>query len=329
MIVSGLALTFGLAPLIVIPLHFPAISMIRDECFMLIEDIDTSSSSCDQGLLASSARRNMLSTTFQDLPEEIVLNILSHVASSPPSKSLRHQVPSASLFTSSDKESPLKRASNVCRAWRRIAFPVLFRYVRIDVDKLLQEEEEDEEGIHDKTFFKWAKIHELNGITNSIVLYARQCLTSTRDAKEMYIDRRNSGVGILSNWERCIVSNVYTSLFPRLLHALEPHRLLVAAPPRTFAQMLAYNIKMHDAWAFDIPYQALEVSLNTETRRKSQIRVDSHPPDPLQPEDHLLNIRKWDKVSYSGGSCLNAYGTCASPLLSLQTADTLSSSQRR
>ncbi|CBX96677.1 hypothetical protein LEMA_P109420.1 [Plenodomus lingam JN3] len=71
-------------------------------------------------------------TTMDSLPNEILIQVASHLDINPPSISKFRHEPTPQL-TISDA-IPLKCLSQVSRRWRKIVLPILFRYCRIGLD---------------------------------------------------------------------------------------------------------------------------------------------------------------------------------------------------
>lgn len=73
-----------------------------------------------------------MATIINDLPEELLLNVLSYLDSESPSSIHIRKEPSLALTTSALKN--YKNISRVSRRWRRIVLPLLFRFSRLRLD---------------------------------------------------------------------------------------------------------------------------------------------------------------------------------------------------
>jgi len=75
-----------------------------------------------------------LMSTLMDvqLPEELLLHILTYLDGCPPSERQRRQEPGLQLTDS--PYLPLKNSSLVSKRWRRVVLPLLFKYARLDLD---------------------------------------------------------------------------------------------------------------------------------------------------------------------------------------------------
>lgn len=272
----------------------------------------------------------MTATTIQHLPEEIILRIVQHLDTKPVSFTQQHQVPSAVLFTPSRSECGLKSFSRVCKDWRRIAFPVLYKHVKISADFLISrvlnpaEDPRSASRISNYNpealslkfdeyrlqrhgcFFQWAHSNDLKSMTESVLLYVTEispsCMveeTEGLDARWISEPRRPMTIREINR------KQLYHWLHSRLLALFRPRDYVLVAPPAAVANMLGTEVHLTDLWAFNMPFQRLHL----HTGNSGTIAEASRPV-----HGRLLEYAEWTKIDYHAGSCLNLYGTCKTPL---------------
>lgn len=83
----------------------------------------------------------MNATSLQDLPEEIIVQIISYLDAPPRSVTHIKHEPKSTLFDS--PQHPFKDLSRTCKTLRRITLPLLFRHARITVDLTMHREPAD------------------------------------------------------------------------------------------------------------------------------------------------------------------------------------------
>jgi hypothetical protein len=69
------------------------------------------------------------------LPNELLIQIASHLDTAPPSVTRFAHEPTSTLTWSEEKGTPLKDLSLASHRWREIALPILFHYVRIPLEE--------------------------------------------------------------------------------------------------------------------------------------------------------------------------------------------------
>jgi hypothetical protein len=265
----------------------------------------------------------MTSITVQHLPEEIILRVVHHLDTDPVSIRLQQQVPSAALIATSKSECGLKSFSRVSQAWRRIAFPLLFKHIKISADflisRVLNPAEDPRLAVwnanynakalslqfdeHRLTrvgcFFEWAQSKELNTITESVLLYVTE--SSPSCVVEESDDSPGTRMPPSIRIQEINRKQLYHWLYSRLLALFTPRNLSLVAPPAAIANMLGARVHLSDLWAFNMPYQRLHLHIG-----KSGNIADSSKPV----HGRLLDYADWKEIDYHAGSCLNLYGTC-------------------
>lgn len=93
-------------------------------------------------------------------------------------------------------------------------------------------------------------------------------------------------------------SHIHPAWYVRLLNEIPVKRMTVGCKPHIFAKICQINLNLQDAWAFDIPYQLLELRQSPGSAVQS-ISYDSIP--------SLLTAKQWDSIRVNEGSSLAAY----------------------
>lgn len=257
---------------------------------------------------------------IHQLPEEIILRIVEHLDSPPVTVILKQQVPSSALFSPNVEGCGLKSFSRVCQDWRRIAFPFLFKHIKISPDFLISRvfnpaddprvtvstsaiEFDEYRLTREGSFFDWAKCKELDKITTSILLFV------TEDSPSCLLaDRYEEHTGVIEarRNEHCL-KVLYHWLYSRLLTLFNPHKIVIIAPPSALGNMVGTTVRTSDLWAFDMPFQRLDICLATSSPADQVLKAIM--------TVHNFAIEGLAEVDYHAGSCLNLYGTCKRPCL--------------
>lgn len=287
-------------------------------------------------------------TSISVLPVEILLNVLNYLGgnSLPISKALSGEVPSEKpFFRNYEPEVALKAFSCVCRDWRRIAFPILFKYVRVNIDDVIWCDEDmlENDGHYsernhryyqddlrmielveatqfwDGGLFAFARDKSLAHITTRILLYAED--RYLHDHQEYARWRPEETADVLSFTARTasIRTKRYTWLLQRLFCLFDPASILLTACPYRLATIMNQPLYMKDAWAFDIKYQTVELKMSKAVfdRREQYALCPARRIEEIDP----MEMQAWDEIEYHGGSCLKVYGTCTLTLSYVLEAD--------
>ena len=228
--------------------------------------------------------------SIYDLPEEILISILSLIVVDPPSIVHASEVPSALLWQTLEYPN-LKNFSLVCRDWRRIAFPILFRYIKIDLNGqrgLLDDSVLSNAAVGSKTSEFDAALAK---VTISILLYSSSSVRYTSSSSVRFMLR---------------------NLVQHLLRLISPSRLLVVMEPALMQHLMSVQMNTQDAWAFEISYQSIEY----RQHRSRLLRCfcgkhESCTTNVLGVTPwNLLQFQEWDEMIVHGGNCLTNFGTC-------------------
>jgi len=230
--------------------------------------------------MASSAPR----ASIYDLPEEILVSIVSFIAIDPPSIVHASEVPSELLWKTLEYPD-LKNFSLVCRDWRRIAFPTLFSYLKIDLNEesftvlklALSCNPTGPKGVSTESAFSKG----LAKVTDSVLLYVSSSISFIRPGRLMH-----------------------------LLRPLSPSRLMLVMEPHLWHHLMLVQVYMDHGWAFAIPHQSVEFR---RQKPKSLSRSDSTE-EPytamVSAPWNLLDFQAWGEMRVHGGNCLTNFGTC-------------------
>ena len=176
-----------------------------------------------------------------DLPLELVEQIISVLAEEkPPSARFLYEDPSESILELGRR--PLKELSRTCHSMRELCFPSLFSAVKVDLDCI-------------GDFMKFSKRHWLSNYANSVLLY----IDPTTFAEKIEH-----------------ISDHYLWLpMIRVIDSVMPSVMTVVLPPSLFAHILPYQLHLEDQWAFNIPYQVLQLQISRDLAPFAHGRVES------------------------------------------------------
>ncbi|GAT23524.1 F-box domain protein [Aspergillus luchuensis] len=85
-----------------------------------------------------------------------------------------------------------------------------------------------------------------------------------------------------------------------VLDSLDPLRIIVIAPPPFLAAMLDTRIMDGHSWAFEVPFQVLQLEQNSRVCRPPLLSETKHPA-------RLLETRVWSSFAFNESSSLRAY----------------------
>ncbi|KAM0794810.1 hypothetical protein BDR22DRAFT_939939 [Usnea florida] len=207
-----------------------------------------------------------------DLPLELVEQIISILAEQkPPSARFLHENPSESILRLG--LCPLKELSQVCHLTRELCFPSLFSAVKVDLDCI-------------GDFLKFSKRHWLSNYADSVLLY---------------IDPPTFAEKIEH------ISDHYLWLpMIRVIDSVMPLVMTLVLPPSLFAHILPYQLHLENQWAFNIPYQVLQLQIPRDLAAFAHGKVQSRfPGDSL----NVFRIRPWTRCIFNQGSSVKGYGS--------------------
>jgi hypothetical protein len=128
-------------------------------------------------LLRSSSNSMATLAGIQRLPNELLLDIFSMLDRPPPSDSRLHDQP-LSDWLKSKEDQPLKSSSRVCRRWRAVCSPLLFRHVFWTLDSTSLRT-----GADDFELFSFLRDHDLQGKVQTLTIQVRDCGDAQRSRK--------------------------------------------------------------------------------------------------------------------------------------------------
>ncbi|QSZ32945.1 hypothetical protein DSL72_002528 [Monilinia vaccinii-corymbosi] len=250
-------------------------------------------------------------TTIEDLPNELLVNIFSHLDTEAPSSCHRtlHDQPTLNLTNSSTRD--LKRSSIISKRWRQATLPLLFKYTRY----ILEYAEDDYKPILNDLvgpFLQFVRTRSLADIVSSFTLVVRE------DKISNCLDGRPRPCEFDSFWQR-------------LFHAIDPSSILIAAPVEALASLTSAAINPGDTWIFknECHYLRLQRPASKETNTtesknlpglpesqpRTMILSDSDE-ESLQynrllginyARSEILQVRPWTSLLLNEGSNLEAY----------------------
>ncbi len=198
-----------------------------------------------------------------ELPSELVEQIVSALAGKePPSAKFIFEQPSRSLLHSG--YHPLKNLSCVCQGLRRFCFNGLFSALIVNLDMEIV-----------TGFREFIKSSQLAGRVDSLVLYIEPGCTGD------------------------------THLWPRMVEIIDfvnAPSVTIMLPPAVFAKILPYDLNLNDAWAFNIDFQILQLSV------PRQEMVPKTPENVIR-DRNIFALRPWTHCTYNEGSSVESYST--------------------
>ena len=87
-----------------------------------------------------------------------------------------------------------------------------------------------------------------------------------------------------------------------VISQLNPPAITIMLPPSSFQELMPYDLRESDDWAFQIPYQVLHLSQATDTP-SACVPVDK------SQDKNILNILPWSHCTFNEGSSIRAYST--------------------
>lgn len=184
---------------------------------------------------------------INDMPPEILLQIFYFLESPSLSETRLHDQPSDTLLNTDPELRWLGPVSLVCKTWRSLALPKLFRHVlwRPQVSSL---------SAFTLNPIPLLRFLEDNGLERSVHTF-----TLVVDFADEWADTHRRTPQIRSvdlEW-----------FWDQIFSVLDPLRFTIIAPPTTLAAFLSRMLFLDDAWSFDMPYHILSLS---RTKREDQ-----------------------------------------------------------
>ena len=218
-------------------------------------------------------------TSLLDLPAELVLQTLCFLTEREP-HSMRnlHGEPSETLLQSG--YNPIKNLSLTCRRLRTLCLQTLFTNVKLTLTSL---------GLSMSTerLISFILDHDLVRGIESVLFY--QLAPTDIDNEHDYSYKRGP---------RCVME----SQILWVISQLNPTAITIMLAPSFFQELMPYDLRESDDWAFQIPYQVLHLTQVTD------MPPACAPVDKSQ-DDGILNILPWGHCTFNEGSSIPAYST--------------------
>jgi hypothetical protein len=289
---------------------------------------------------------------MESLPNELLIQIASHLDTEAPSLTRFACEPSANL-TSCDS-TPLKFLSLVSWRWRKIILPILFRYSRIALDKESQWVPIDARLVDsmqtqltklsnhefmifnkmrskfksssifaygesfDELLINLCRVQEGDEFLKSVpqILWLPH-LPSAFEVFKMFVAQYDLKTHVQSvvvhtdkeyqlrhvSTAEAPLARAVADIWSAVFNALDPTRVVVAAPPATLAGLLDTQVMSSDTWAFDMKMHYIEL-LQPKPHRYEHMKSDCR-----SWSSALVHRRPWSHLSYNEGSSIPAYST--------------------
>ncbi|KAI2464019.1 hypothetical protein F4781DRAFT_93592 [Annulohypoxylon bovei var. microspora] len=250
------------------------------------------------------------------IPPEVLLHIFDFLDGPAPSQvRLRHQPSDDMLHVKPQLLQSLKNVSLVCRAWRILVLPALFRHVlwRPKISSLRAF------TMNPIPLLRFLEDNQLDrGVTTFTLVV--DFIDKEADARHMTPEIRTVDL----EW-----------LWDQLFSVIDPLRFTIVAPPTTLAAFMSRMLFLDDAWSFSIPYHVLSLARTTRGPFRDR-SVETHLSDlQLSPPEHdtrraaqpvsagpstgiryrkppacpLFTVRPWTSILLNEGSSTRVYRT--------------------
>ena len=238
----------------------------------------------------------LLAMGLQDLPNEILYQVFSHLDNGSPSMKVLRREPSI-MMTDSENKS-LKTLSATSHFLRSLTLPHLFRFSRVALQSLLLKEPQWH-GEYSRSlpscvdierFLNFLAARSLADYVEGIVLYTQYDLEVQHQQQSESGTCDTDGNLQLVGLCRSIVAQLRNLRF-----------VTICAPPSTLARLVCCTIQTHDAWAFDMPLHILHLSRPLD--RAYPISL------PAPQVFDLLHLLPWTHCTLNEGSSLKVYST--------------------
>lgn len=212
-----------------------------------------------------------------DLPAELVLQILSFLIEIKPHSTRNlHAEPSEALLQSG--YTPVKDLSLTCRHLRNLCLQTLFTNVKLTLTSA---------GLSASTgrSISFFQDHDLVGGIESVLFYQVASDAINNEHEHVNMPRCNMESQIL--W---------------VISRLNPSVVTIMLPPSCFQDLMPYDLRESDDWAFQIPYQVLHLTRPTNIPPACVSVNDAQ-------DNSILNTRPWGHCTFNEGSSIRAYNT--------------------
>lgn len=221
------------------------------------------------------------STSIQDFPPELLSDIFACLAQPAPSERALHEQPEAKILKidPTTNGSYLKAVSRICKQWRAIVLPILFRNI------IWRPQIHSFDGLILRPHF----ILEFLG--NQNLAHHVQTFTLMVDFAAEEVEE--------SELHRQIWPDDLCLLWTRLFSVIDPLRFTIMAPPCTLAAFMNRMLFLSDAWSFDTPYHILSLARSDrQVNERTMEALSSHSSEPSSTpgssREHTGSIRNHD-----------------------------------
>ncbi|KAK6950592.1 hypothetical protein Daesc_007116 [Daldinia eschscholtzii] len=218
------------------------------------------------------------------IPPEILLNIFEFLDDPAPSQvRLRDQPSDDMLDTKSVYPPSLKTVSFVCKAWRSLVLPSLFRHIlwRPKISSL---------SAFTLNPIPLLRFLEDKQLGHSVTTFTMIVDFVDKDAGAKQITPEIRSVDLEWLWDQ-------------LFSVIDPLRFTIVAPPNTLASLLSRMLFLDDAWSFSIPYHILSLARTTrDSRGKSSTHTESYISDIQTPPLRRDSPTATNRVASAGPS---------------------------
>ncbi|KAF9880642.1 F-box domain-containing protein [Colletotrichum karsti] len=257
-----------------------------------------------------------MALTINNLPNEILAQVFTHLDRPAPSDSRLHDQPSSLMLQNPFFDRDLKTVSVVNKRWRGAVLPLLFRHIVWTFDRFelpLMEETGDPASAIDLLSF--LRDNNLTNYVNTLVMFAEDAMGSLSTHGASNVELMETGYA-----SRASYSEEHNWLWRTLFTYVDPVRLTIIASPRVLAQLLSRMLFLGDAWNFDMPQHILSLSRKDKktvtTKYKaaaaassSSHAADSDVSDQKRVPCDLFTIRPWQAMLLNEGSSTRVYKT--------------------
>lgn len=232
----------------------------------------------------------MEKATFNSLPTELHIQILSFLDVDPPSYAKFTNRPTPHIL---DSDRPLKNASEVNKKWRSVAIPFLFRHTiwKIqpkDLNSLRQCRNPSEIDI-----LRFLADHDICDHVDSIVLFVEP-----PDDEDDEVDLMSTEPAYFQNCE---------ALWETLFSTIDPLRFSIIARPARLGPLLSIPVDFSNYWCYGSYEHILSLSRTTRF-----ITPQPHRPagdSPISIHSKLFTIRPWTAALLNEGCNMGPYRT--------------------
>ncbi|KAM3078319.1 hypothetical protein ACMFMG_006205 [Clarireedia jacksonii] len=178
-------------------------------------------------------------TTIEDLPNELLANIIANLDLPAPSTSHAALHDEPTLDITNSKITHLKNFSRVSKLWRQTAIPLLFKHTRY---VLKYSQEEDKPILNDLIgpFLQFAHQHELAKVITTFTLVVRE-----KKISNCTDNRKRTGE--------------FDTFWRALFRVIDPTTVLIAAPAEALGALTSAQIHTADDWTFNCPCHYLQL----------------------------------------------------------------------